>query len=129
MKIPFLFTLPFTHNFKRRLFFRFYHPLNKKYEPLFDCVALKYAKGKKLKLVPTDFMHGLIAFTGVYEEALTKSIIEKTPKGGVFVDVGANAGYFCVVLHAHNPTGKVYAFEASPRNWTLLESNVSDNIK
>ena len=133
IKVPFIFRFPFSYNFKRRLFFRFFYPLKDIYYPLFENVRIKSTPCASLKLVPTDFMHGLMAFTGIYEETLTNQIVAKAKakakakESSLFIDVGANAGYFSIIWAFHNPFGRVYAFEASPRNVNILEQNISRN--
>jgi FkbM family methyltransferase len=49
-------------------------------------------------------------------------------KGDVFVDIGANIGYFTLLASdAVGDTGKVFAFEPDPRNLRLLRKNVEAN--
>jgi FkbM family methyltransferase len=128
MSRPTIFKLPLTYNFKRRLFFRLFFPVRNKWRDLFDDAPIKAAPGATLKLLPTDFMHGLIAFTGVYEIGLTKRLLSKArKKGSVRVDVGANVGYFSVIWASMNPSNRVLAFEASPRNVEILNTNVEKN--
>lgn len=128
MNRPTLFKFPFTYKFKRRLFFRFFYPVQNKWRDLFDDATIKVAPGATLKLLPTDFMHGLIAFTGIYETDLTKRLSNKARQGGgVFVDVGANVGYFSIIWASMNPSNRVLAFEASPRNVDILNTNVEKN--
>lgn len=48
--------------------------------------------------------------------------------GDVFVDVGANIGYFTLLAsQIVAPTGRVIAVEANPRTFALLEANVRLN--
>ena len=48
--------------------------------------------------------------------------------GSVFLDVGANLGYFTVLAAAWvGEAGRVYAFEPEPRNFSLLQSNLALN--
>ena len=48
--------------------------------------------------------------------------------GDVFVDVGANIGYFSVLAASVvGPTGAVFAFEPDPENYRLLKANVTLN--
>jgi FkbM family methyltransferase len=127
IKRPMVFNLPFSYKFKNRLFFRFFHPVKSKWHDLFKSAPIKASPNVFLKLLPTDFMHGLIAFTGIYEEELTERISRKAEKGGLLVDVGANAGYFSLLWASLNPLNTVMAFEASPRNVGILKENVEMN--
>jgi precorrin-6B methylase 2 len=80
-----------------------------------------------MKLVPGDLISDVIAFMGVYETPLTKRVADLARQGGVFVDVGANLGYFSLLWAALNKENKCYAFEASPRNIPLLNKNIRRN--
>lgn len=42
------------------------------------------------------------------------------------IDVGAHIGGFTKLCAWKWPHGRIFSFEANPRNWDLLESNVSD---
>lgn len=45
----------------------------------------------------------------------------------IFVDVGANIGYFSVIMSVGKPGLKVYAFEMSKENYTILLKNIRLN--
>ena len=63
-----------------------------------------------------------------YEPAITKLMLETARPGDVVLDVGANIGYFTVLLAQKvGPQGKVFAFEPSPDNFALLRKNVETN--
>jgi FkbM family methyltransferase len=70
---------------------------------------------------------GNIAFNGVYEWGLSRRIAGQAKTGGLFVDVGANMGYFSLVWAALSRAGTVIAFEAAPRNIQLFRKNVEQN--
>lgn len=67
--------------------------------------------------------------TGGHEPAVSKWLISKyRDKEGLFIDVGANLGYFtCLLSRTISPKSCVYAFEPEPENLALLESNVAIN--
>ena len=79
------------------------------------------------QLLPGDVISGNIAFTGFYELGLSHRIGKMARGGGLFVDVGANMGYFSLLWAGLNPAGRVIAFEAAPRNIALLENNIRQN--
>ncbi len=62
-------------------------------------------------------------------EPLESSVVAGLLKpGDVFVDLGANIGYYTVLAaQACGPRGKVYAFEPEPSNIGLLNRNVALN--
>ncbi len=78
-------------------------------------------------LLPGDVISGNIAFTGFYEFVLTKEIASLARVGGLFVDVGANMGYFSLLWAGLNTSNRVIAFEAAPRNIALLQKNIAEN--
>jgi FkbM family methyltransferase len=78
-------------------------------------------------LIPGDEISESIAFIGFYEWDLTRKIAERAVRGGLFVDVGANMGYFALLWAGLSASGKVIAVEASPRNVALLSNNIGQN--
>lgn len=78
-------------------------------------------------LLPGDLISGHIAFTGFHELALTRHICRDAQAGGLFVDVGANMGYFSLLWAGLAPSSTVMALEPSLRNLDLLEQNVRQN--
>lgn len=76
--------------------------------------------------------HGLGSFTihqllskGEYERKMTDSLLERLEAGDVFVDVGAQYGYY--TLTAATVAGQVYAFEPYAKKMKVLEANVERN--
>lgn len=60
--------------------------------------------------------------------AETAAVLDALPRGGTFVDVGANWGYFTLVAaHAVGPEGRVVALEPDPRMAAELRGNVARN--
>lgn len=60
-----------------------------------------------------------------YETALVQLLLQP---GDVFVDVGANIGYFSVLAaHLVGGAGQVFAFEPDPHNFDLLRANAHLN--
>ena len=128
MKRPFLMRRS-SGRLRRIVFSRLYLPqaTDKKWRELFVGAPLEFAPGVTVDLLASDFMHAEIAFTGEYEPGLSRRVVELGRKGGAFVDVGANIGYFALLWAASNPRNTALAFEASPRNSQLLGSNVARN--
>ena len=81
-----------------------------------------YINATDTGLTPPLLMHGEFAPT---ETTLFKNIIKP---GMVFVDIGANIGYFTLMAaRLVGETGKVYAFEPDTEHFNLLEKNVHKN--
>jgi FkbM family methyltransferase len=67
---------------------------------------------------------------GVYESELTKYLINNIKEDSIFVDVGANFGYYtCLIAKriSANKGGKVYSFEPNKTAFELLQKNVMMN--
>jgi len=81
-----------------------------------------------LEVIPNDVIGKPITRLGVYEFAASKLVREYLKAGDVFVDIGANIGYYTVIAgKAVGAAGRVYAFEPSPRIRARLERNVRLN--
>ncbi|WP_394838047.1 FkbM family methyltransferase [Pendulispora rubella] len=69
-----------------------------------------------------------VYFTGTYEPQATMLIREVLTQGQVFVDVGANWGYFSLLSAGIvGGTGRVVAIEADPRMYRTLARNTALN--
>ncbi len=80
-------------------------------------------------LISNDDISEAIAFLGFHDWSHTKTIARIASKNnkGVFVDVGANMGYFSLLWASIAPSSRVLAYEASPRNIRIFEKNISRN--
>lgn len=126
MKPPVLFQV-LPDSLKTSLFYRRYNPVPERWYDLFKDAHLKFAPGVTMSLLPTDVLHGQIAFTGFYELPLTRRVVEIARRGGIMIDVGANVGYFSLLWASANSRNKCIAFEASPRNVTMITENIRRN--
>ncbi len=92
----------------------------------------RYPKGQKIltpaggcMFIPAD-PHFIGFLTGVHEEHITHALREIVEPGSLCLDVGANIGYFTVMMSSlSGETGIVYAFEPESRNFELLTANAS----
>lgn len=63
-----------------------------------------------------------------YESETTRIILDQLKPGGVFVDVGANHGFFTIIAGLRvGSSGSVYAFEPNPAVLRQLERHVEEN--
>jgi len=63
-----------------------------------------------------------------YEPYETQLILRQAKRGDVVVDVGANIGYYTVLLaNKVGENGKVYAFEPDKINFEILKKNIEAN--
>ena len=107
---------------------RFYLRHYNKWRKLYDISELALCPSVSMYgLIPGDIISGHIAFNGFYELELSREIAGLSRDGAVFVDVGANMGYFSLLWAGLNPHGRVIAFEAAPRNIKLITHNIKQN--
>jgi len=67
-------------------------------------------------------------WTGIYEVDLQKAIVNALNRGGVFYDVGANAGFFTVLAaKCVGASGRVFSFELLPENARSLREQIEIN--
>jgi FkbM family methyltransferase len=76
----------------------------------------------------SSMLNRIIAYRDVFEPTLSEVIDKLVGDGDLCLDVGANVGYFTLLLaHKVGPTGQVIAVEASPGNIGKLQSNIAIN--
>jgi FkbM family methyltransferase len=64
---------------------------------------------------------------GVYEPDTIAGILGRLPRGGVYLDVGANIGAIALPVARQRPDVRVICVEADPGIATVLRRNVADN--
>ena len=66
--------------------------------------------------------------SGIWEPYESRLLLDSLQPGAVFLDVGANLGYFSLLAADRvGPTGKVLAIEPDPANFLLLQRSVAHN--
>jgi FkbM family methyltransferase len=85
--------------------------------------------GTSITLDATEFTTLELHFGGlVYEVATTRYLTGHLAPGNVFVDIGANTGYFAMLAGALvGATGRVMAFEPNPAVFAQLQKHVALN--
>jgi len=64
----------------------------------------------------------------IHEKATTDLFKKVLKEGNVFVDLGANIGYFSLLAaKLVGPSGKVFSFEPEPKNYSYLKKNIDLN--
>ena len=93
-----------------------------------EVVAVE-SEGSWLYVDPRDVGVSINLMTqAAYEPGLTDYLKQALRPGMVFVDGGANVGYFTLLAaKLVGESGRVYAFEPEPRNFGLLERSVERN--
>lgn len=86
------------------------------------------AFGARMLLSLPDSIQTRIFLTGIWEPPITNIISKSLGKGDIFIDVGANVGYYTLLASKLvGDAGRVYSFEASPAVFGRLQNNISAN--
>lgn len=85
--------------------------------------------GMEMKVNKGDRFVSLdLLINGVYEKFETDLVKKEVKNGMNVIDAGANIGYFTLLLAKNvGPSGKVFAFEPDPDNFSILKENVEMN--
>jgi FkbM family methyltransferase len=99
---------------------------NRMIAALKDPGRLAHAQGHMMYLDAQDSMN--LSVLGVHERAVTELVTREVGPGQTAFDVGANIGYFTLLLARRvGPSGRVFAFEPDPQNCELLRRNLALN--
>ena len=91
-------------------------------------LLLRAEGGIRMIADPPDTNGRALATTGIWEWNVGAAILQSLERSDVFVDVGANAGYYTLLAaRAVGDTGHVYALEPAPRTFLKLERNLRLN--
>ena len=85
-----------------------------------------YVQGNKIFLDEEDCLQ--LSVNEVIEPVETKLFNDIIKNGEILLDVGANIGYFTLLMaKLSGPSGKVFSFEPEDKNFKILEKNVKIN--
>jgi FkbM family methyltransferase len=84
--------------------------------------------GLKFYYQDNDVFVGQRVALGKYERYETELMLRQIKNGDVVVDVGANIGYYTLLMAKKvGKSGKVYAIEPEKNNFEILKKNVEEN--
>jgi FkbM family methyltransferase len=84
--------------------------------------------GFRMRIDPSDFIQRTVFYTGAWEDHLAPLVRAFLTTGGLFIDAGANVGYFSLMAaDILGDRGRVIAFEASLDTAAKLRANVELN--
>ncbi len=82
--------------------------------------------GLRFRIPVIDYSIGWQVALGTYEPEVCEAIRGLVQPGSVCLDLGANLGFFSVVM-ARTGAKRVHAFEPFPETYALLKCNVAEN--
>jgi FkbM family methyltransferase len=87
------------------------------------------AQGARFWVDPSDFIDRCVAHFGMWEEKQLEELAElaRQRKIDVFLDIGANSGFYSVMFAVKNLADRIIAFEPDPGNFARLTANVKAN--
>ena len=84
--------------------------------------------GARMNLRFPDTVQSYVYFFGVWEPAITDYLLATLRPGDIVIDIGANVGYDSLLAaHCVGAAGQVFAIEASPSVFRLLQDNLALN--
>lgn len=84
--------------------------------------------GIQLVVIPYSVIGRTLLRHGIWEGSTTMFLLKQLKPGNVFVDVGANIGYYtCLAASKVGSEGVVVAFEPEPITYKILKLNVNLN--
>jgi len=87
------------------------------------------AQGARFVVDPSDLIDRCIALYGMWDEIQLEELAElaNRRKIDVFVDIGANTGFYSVMFAVKNLAERIVAFEPDPGNFARLTANLRAN--
>ncbi len=88
-----------------------------------------HAQGARFLVDPSDFIDQCIAHHGMWEEVQLEELagLAHRRRIDVFLDVGANAGFYSIMFAIKRLAGEIIAFEPDPGNYARLMANLDAN--
>jgi len=81
----------------------------------------------RMLLDPRECVDAALWFTPHTYDNKELWFVTRNYHGGVFLDIGANIGFWSLYVAQTFPTAPIYAIEANPNTFSILEKNVAVN--
>jgi FkbM family methyltransferase len=122
-----------------RLYFRHF-PISRGKGAVWNQVVRRHFLQRPLKLRTTsvfgaqfsvglrDVLQSYLYFFGIWEPVITRYLLDGLSEGDIFIDVGANIGYYTLLASRQvGNSGRVFAVEAASGTYSELLQNLSLN--
>lgn len=107
---------------------RIHHLLKGWLAPPLDGEMEVTRSGLRLRLNPADHVHSDVFWLGTKDLWEVELGLRLLPRGGVFLDIGSNFGWYSLKLAREvGPNGEVHAFEPYPPTQERLKANIALN--
>ncbi len=84
--------------------------------------------GFKMRLDPRECVDAQLWFAPhLYDKREIDFLFQRFPQTGVFLDVGANVGFWSLRFSQAFPSASIYSIEANPSTFQLLQENIHVN--
>jgi FkbM family methyltransferase len=127
-------TLPLLASYFR------YFPVQRGKNAIWNRIVMRHLAQRRTALTATsafgarfdvdlrDLVQRYLYFFGVWEPVITRYLQDRLRPGDVFIDVGANVGYYTLLAaRSVGPQGKVFAVEAASGTYAKLRRNLEQN--
>lgn len=129
------FTYPMFSRYERKKYFDLSSSLKKKYGQKIVVNLREYFGLSKLNFMiefDFDFIDEAVLFDtlsrgDIYEKDVSNYVLNNFRDGDIFLDVGANIGYYSLLAASLSKSGKVYSVEANPKVYQRLLNNIKIN--
>lgn len=83
----------------------------------------------RMRIMPVEnfLERAIILHRKIYDGIEVKAITSALPENGVFLDLGANFGYYSLMVASKCPTAKIIAYEPNPRVFERMVTNIKLN--
>lgn len=103
---------------------RVLRPLHNRLVPGSDVVNVL---GFHMELNPAECVESALWFTPDHYDRVERQYVLDNVRAGIFLDVGANVGFWSLFLANHFKGSTILAVEANPRTLEVLKKNISIN--
>lgn len=83
--------------------------------------------GQRIPVDTSEYLERTLYLFGVWEPTITRLLLNSLSDKATFVDVGANIGYYTLIVAALRPDGTILALEPSPSIYRRLVANLERN--
>jgi len=131
----FSFAYPVLSRYEKKKYFDLSSSLKKKYgqkmtvnlKEYFGLSRLNFSIEFDFGVIDEAVLFDTLSRGDIYERGVTNYILNNFRDGDIFLDVGANIGYYTLLAASLSKSGKIYSVEANPKVYQRLLNNIQIN--